>query len=302
MKRFIVIGVILVLFLFTPFQVLGKDYDSICFVGDSRTVGLKNSTANSSKYVFIAKESMGYNWFSSEAVNTLRNHLNTHSKGAVVFNFGINDIGATGEENVYKYISLYKQLEQEFPDTDFYYMTVNPVQNHQTISNSAVEKFNSIVAQNFPNQIIDTYSNINFQFTDTVHYQTATYRDILNYTEEVLKGKSGNIKEYHKKPLMTKLDPDAVGCKLFGDDLLDLLADIYHWIRGVAVAAVVILGIMDFIKAVVANHEEMIKKSGTTFMKRLLLLVILIMLPDLIDFVLALIFGKSEAGNCLEKF
>lgn len=302
MKRFIVMGIILVLFLFTPFQVSGKDYDTICFVGDSRTVGLRYSATNSSKYVFIAKESMGYSWFASEAVDTLRNHLNTHPKGAVVFNFGINDIGPTGEANVYNYISLYKKLEQEYPDTDFYYMTVNPVQNHPSISNSAVEHFNSIVAQNFPNQIVDTYSNIDFQFTDTVHYQTSTYRDILSYTEKVLQGKSGNIKEYHEKPLMTELNPDAVGCKLFGDNLLVLLADIYHWIRGVCVAAVVILGVMDFIKAVVANQEEMIKKSGVTFAKRLVLLAILIMLPDLIDFVLALIFGKSEAGNCLEKF
>ena len=48
-------GVILVLFLFTPFQVLGKEYDVICFVGDSRTVGLKNSIESSSKYEFVAK-------------------------------------------------------------------------------------------------------------------------------------------------------------------------------------------------------------------------------------------------------
>lgn len=295
-------GVILVLFLLTPFPVLGKDYDVICFVGDSRTVGLKNSVTDSSKYVFVAKESIGYPWFSTIGVNTLRVHLTSHPDEAVVFNFGVNDLGANGEANVYKYISLYKRLEQEFPNTDFYYMTVNPVHNHQSISNSTIEHFNSIVEQNFPNQIIDTYSNIDFQFTDTVHYQSSTYRDILNYTEEVLQGKTGKIKEYHKKPLMTKLNPDAIGCKLFGDNLLDLLADIYHWVRGVAVAAVVILGIMDFIKAVVANQEEMIKKAGATFIKRLLLLVILIMLPDLIDFVLALIFGKSEAGNCLEKF
>lgn len=295
-------GVILVLFLFTPFQVLGKEYDVICFVGDSRTVGLKNSIESSSKYEFVAKGAMGYKWFAETGVKKLREHLDKNSKGAVVYNFGVNDLGPKGETNVYKYISLYKQLEKEYPDTDFYYMTVNPVQNHQSISNSTIEHFNSIVEDNFPNQIVDTYSNIDFQFSDSAHYLPDTYRDILDYTEEVLENKVGKIKEYHKKPLMTKLNPDAVGCKLFGDNLLSLLADIYHWIRGVAVAAVVILGILDFIKAVVANQEEMVKKAGSTFIKRILLLAILIMLPDLIDFVLALIFGKSEAGNCLEKF
>ena len=67
---------------------------------------------------------------------------------------------------------------------------------------------------------------------------------------------------------MTKLNPDAVGCKLFGDNLLSLLADIYHWIRGAAVAAVVILGILDFIKAVVANQRRNGKKGRFNIYKK----------------------------------
>ncbi|MBS7021446.1 MAG: hypothetical protein KH135_06350, partial [Firmicutes bacterium] len=53
------------------------------------------------------------------------------------------------------------------------------------------------------------------------------------------------------KPSYEKID--KVGCEMLSDELLELLADIYHLIRGVAIVAVVILGIMDFIKATASN-------------------------------------------------
>ena len=300
MKKYLIFSFFM--FFFLIFPVSAEDYAGICFVGDSRTVGMKIVNSNPSNH-FIAQSSTGYEWFSTTAANELRNYLHSHSSVAVVYNFGVNDLGANGEANVYKYISLYKKIQNEFPKVDFYYMTVNPVQNHPYISNSAIEHFNSIVENNFPKQIINTYSNINFQFSDNAHYQVATYREIISYTENQLKDKKGsNVREVYPKPVMTELDPDAKGCKLFGDELLDLLAEIYHWIRGICIAAVVILGVTDFIKAFVVNNDEAVKKAGVTFFRKLILLAILIILPDLIDFILQLIFGQTTAGNCLEKF
>lgn len=92
------------------------------------------------------------------------------------------------------------------------------------------------------------------------------------------------------------------GCEMLSDDLLGLLADVYHLIRGAAIVLVVVLGVMDFIKATASNDADALKKAGNKFMKRIIVLAILIMLPTLIEFVMSLIYGADKADACLGKF
>lgn len=105
-----------------------------------------------------------------------------------------------------------------------------------------------------------------------------------------------------EKDKPTYIPVDGVGCEMLSDELLDLLADVYHLIRGVAIVLVVILGIMDFIKAAASNDADALKKSGNKFMKRVIVLAILIMLPSLIEFLMSLIYGADKADACLGKF
>lgn len=108
-------------------------------------------------------------------------------------------------------------------------------------------------------------------------------------------------KESYNKPLFDMEINKAPGCVIMGSGLNNLLGDIYKWVRGAAAALVVILGILDFLKAVTSDDAEAMRKAGSTFVKRLILLAILLILPYLIDFVLELLFG-SNFESCLDPF
>lgn len=106
---------------------------------------------------------------------------------------------------------------------------------------------------------------------------------------------------YQDKPLFDIEINKAPGCVIMGSGLNNLLGDIYKWVRGAAAALVIVLGVLDFLKAVTSEDAEAMRKAGSTFTKRLILLVVLILLPYLIDFVLELLFG-SNFESCLDPF
>lgn len=153
----------------------------LCYVGDSRTNGLKDAVSGPS---FIAKDSSGYSWLKSSAYSQVKTWLKSNPTGIVVFNFGVNDL-----YNISNYINYYKNtVIQENPNKSIYFMTVNPVNGDPYATNSEIQQFNQKMASNFPNRIIDTYSNVSFTTVDGVHYNTTTYKAIHNYVQKVLQG------------------------------------------------------------------------------------------------------------------
>lgn len=84
------------------------------------------------------------------------------------------------------------------------------------------------------------------------------------------------------------------------DDLLKEINKIYRTISLIVVVAVIILGILDFIKAVSSDEDSALKKAGSKFMKRIIIAVILVILPILLQFILTL-FGDENMKQCLDK-
>ena len=179
------------------------EYDSVVmpvdsgiyFVGDSRTVGLCNTNSlcsNSSTCqtnTCLAETSRGYSWF-SEQIDTIKNNSND----TVVINMGINDI--TGSANATtianNYYDLYSELAASSTDKTFYIMSVNPVDDYPTVSDSNITTFNStmeslINSSGLSNlKYLDTYSNVSFTTTDGLHYDSSTYRDLYQYVLRVV--------------------------------------------------------------------------------------------------------------------
>ena len=58
---------------------------SICYVGDSRTNGLKNAVGGSAAY-FIAKDSQGYSWLKSTAYSQVKTWLKMTTPEGFDFN------------------------------------------------------------------------------------------------------------------------------------------------------------------------------------------------------------------------
>lgn len=106
-------------------------------------------------------------------------------------------------------------------------------------------------------------------------------------------------KEY-EKPEFVKVSREG-GCVIMGDDLSNLLGEIYKWARGGCAAVIVILGVLDFLKATASDDPATLKKSGSTFVKRILVLAVFILLPYLLDFILDLLLG-ADFETCMDPF
>ncbi|MCD7955774.1 MAG: hypothetical protein LUG93_08500 [Lachnospiraceae bacterium] len=154
------------------------------FVGDSRIVGMASAVSDSNT-IFIGKVGMGLSWLKSTASNTLATYLNKDSTAKVIFAFGVNDL-----YNISSYITYYNTLIAKYPDTEFYMMAVNPV-NETTakkygysVTNSQIAAFNKKLKAAFSSIYVDTYTYLNsngFGTSDGIHYTSATYKKIYSY-------------------------------------------------------------------------------------------------------------------------
>lgn len=161
-----------------------SDSHSFLFVGDSRTLGLQKALkANSpdDKCRFVAAEGEGFDWFSKEGIEAMDKELKKAPSSIVVLNLGVNDPGSADS-----YISSYQQVMQNYPEADFYVMSVNPVSDTcQLISNQVIDEFNQKLKAAFPDQYLDLY---NFLLSgglntteDGLHYMDSTYLSIHYY-------------------------------------------------------------------------------------------------------------------------
>ena len=76
---------------------------------------------------------------------------------------------------------------------------------------------------------------------------------------------------------------------LFGPDLLDDISTVLTWIRIAVPIIVIVLGSVDFAKAVISDDQQQIKKSTSTFVKRCIIAVALFFVPTLIMYILSFI-------------
>lgn len=84
-------------------------------------------------------------------------------------------------------------------------------------------------------------------------------------------------------------DPNDIDCTAYW------LQWILNIIKYIAIGALLILCTFDFIKALVQNDKDALKKAGTTAIKRFIFVVILFFLPIIVEFIMSL-FGAY--GTC----
>lgn len=152
-------------------------------IGDSRTAGMQLTVneLNSDSCIYIAKEGEGYDWFYNDGLPQMETAIKDNPKADVVFNLGVNDL-----KNLSLYIDLYNLLMDEYNDTSFYLMSVNPVDESYTlnISNSEINAFNESIENSFSKQYLDCYNqllNDGFTTVDGLHYSKDTYRAIHSF-------------------------------------------------------------------------------------------------------------------------
>ncbi|MBO6147745.1 MAG: hypothetical protein J6O55_00205 [Lachnospiraceae bacterium] len=148
------------------------------FVGDSRFVEMNRvlKISDQENCFMVAKIGEGYKWFSTDAIKQINRIRATQLFPAwkLIICLGINDLG-----NLSNYLKKYGEM---WGDYDITLVSVNPVRQYGSITNSQIEDFNhQLKLMGLP--YIDTYQilmSTGFETTDGLHYQTDTTRKIYN--------------------------------------------------------------------------------------------------------------------------
>ena len=158
----------------------------IIWVGDSRTVSLGKTVKDDC--VFIGADGEGYDWQVKTGDALLRKAIKDHPEAQVVFGFGVNDY-----DNMNLYLDYYKKLIQEFPDTDFWFLSINPIDpaRCEVITNMEIADFNAHLKEAFPDRYLNTFTwlMVNEAITvDGIHYDEPTNQALHDVVVQAING------------------------------------------------------------------------------------------------------------------
>ena len=94
-------------------------------------------------------------------------------------------------------------------------------------------------------------------------------------------------------------EPKVYGCGVIPDEIVVWLQNALNFTKYVAVVLLIILGVLDFIKASASGEADHMKKSGNKLMKRIIAVVVLFFLPVMVDLILGLIEIYGADSVCL---
>ena len=168
-----------------------KEDTTICFIGDSRTVGMSIAAPEDDTVSYICECGMGYLWLTSEET---QEQISKADADVYVFNLGVNDVA-----NVLQYAKYVNSFSEERPDSVIIYMSVNPVDDllvkkyRYHITDAQVCAFNEELSSALSEQVVylNTYDVLNaagYDTTDGLHYQNRTYKMLYEYTIDYIQG------------------------------------------------------------------------------------------------------------------
>ena len=99
------------------------------------------------------------------------------------------------------------------------------------------------------------------------------------------------------------VDISSHSCKSLGPQMVGWLVKILKIVRYILPVLAIILSVMDFISAIASSDDDALKKAGTRFVKRIIAVVIIFLLPAILQFLFDTFKIKGlESGNpyCLK--
>lgn len=84
--------------------------------------------------------------------------------------------------------------------------------------------------------------------------------------------------------------------------IIAFIYNILKWVKYIAPVLVIILGILDFVKALAAQDDDAMKKAQGKFVKRMIAAVLLFLLPLIIDYVLSVFHLVNDSCNINKIF
>lgn len=130
------------------------------------------------------------------------------------------------------------------------------------------------------------YSSTNQKFSDGLKYFSEFCNDVYskcNYNDSATT-LCLDIDD-RVSQIMEKYNLKGEKCGL-SSRLIFWFANIIRWIKYIAPVLAIILGMLDFIKAIISSNDDDMKKSQGKFVKRLIAAALLFIVPFIIEFVL----------------
>lgn len=93
---------------------------------------------------------------------------------------------------------------------------------------------------------------------------------------------------------------DLDTCQIIPDDIKKWIVNILKIVRYLALALVIVLGSLDFMRAAGSGEPDQMKKAGQTFIKRLIAVIVLFLMPYLVELLLGLINLLGADPNCVD--
>lgn len=88
-----------------------------------------------------------------------------------------------------------------------------------------------------------------------------------------------------------KFDDNSILCS---GKVGDFIKEIFHLVKFAVPILIIVLGMIDFIKAMTAQNNDDIKKAFNKLIKRIIIGICIFILPTIIDFLLKLMEINSE--------
>ena len=109
-----------------------------------------------------------------------------------------------------------------------------------------------------------------------------------------------NVSSFTKD--FSKATDEEENCKaIFGDPEDDTKpAYWFQWVlnamKYIAIAALIIMSILDFMKALTSNDKDAVKKAGSTTLKRLIFCILIFFVPTIVNLLMSLLGAYGTCG------
>ncbi len=91
---------------------------------------------------------------------------------------------------------------------------------------------------------------------------------------------------------------EVTGCDVVPKEIRNWIRIALNFVKYIALVLVIVLGTIDFIKAAGSGEPDAMKKAGQTFIKRVVAVIILFLLPMIVELILNLINLYGATDDC----
>ena len=166
--------------------------------------------------------------------------------------------------------------------------------NLGSITTSVKNKSGNLTTFSINSEYLDKFfdgcvSNSNFHIQENGSSYTLT--SDLKSDNVNNKSDSGTDDDYNQ-------GEEVYGCDVVPEEFQKWISISLNFVKYVALVLVVVLGTIDFIKAAGSGEPDAMKKAGQTFIKRVVAVIILFLLPMIVELILYLINLYGTTNDC----